>query len=41
MNSESASAPGPGVVRGPASYREQIALLPGAEFEAQLLDVSR
>jgi len=41
MSSESGSATGTGIVRGTASYRERIALLPGAVFEAKLLDVSR
>jgi len=38
---ETATQGASGVIRGSASYRERIAMLPGAVFEATLLDVSR
>ncbi len=41
MSAQSSADDGRGVVRGQASYRERIALLPGAVFEATLEDVSR
>jgi putative lipoprotein len=41
LNAESSAGDERAVVRGQASYRERIALLPGAVFEATLEDVSR
>lgn len=41
VNAESSAGDERAVVRGQASYRERIALLPGAVFEATLEDVSR
>lgn len=41
VNAESSAGDERAVVRGQASYRERIALRPGAVFEARLEDVSR